>query len=635
MSPAAPGPAAHIRLIYPRPEHEIYEDSTFLMGSVTSALPDALLMLDAGPHAAGKQVFSPVPIPLSPQGFFAYKIPIHAGLNPMSLTLRSNQASPPVAQSMFALHGAPVFSVLPALPLAVHPETLQPADDCWLSAQDALTVTCSASVGAEIVLDIPGFLKEPLRLEPVPVDVLFVDTREVIFAQLHWNSRRIPTQGYYRAQVPVVRLLQAAGLTVLTQDYPDLPLVLNLRHGEHSLKQSLKGRLSLLQAPRSARVIAEPAVSRTAPVDGARLTPQVKDIRVSVDALQQGWARVRLSPEEVFWLPESALSFSSASHSDEGQALAAVAHSVMNLVSIQTKALGPHASVVSLSFSPSQGAASLAFPVQVEVIPSAAMNRLQVRLYGVCSRCDFIQYPPDDATVSQVHWRPVAETVLELWIDLHQAISGYDYAWQDGQWQFSVKTLPSRLEDVRVLIDPGHGGPEPGSTGLNGLPEKDLNLTVSRLLRDALLQAGFHHVSLTRNRDEELALPARGQCVLDTQADLVLSIHHNALPDGRDPLQAEGACCFYYHPFAKSLAQQLLNGLTDHRGSRYTVPNYGLFYDSLYMTRIHQATAVLVEIGFFTNPTEFERLIDPKFQKEAVQRLASALRQACLQGRQG
>ncbi len=628
MSPAAHGPAAHIRLVYPRPEHEIYEDSTFLMGSVTSAPPDALLMLEAGPHAAGNQAFSPVPIPLSPQGFFACKVPIHTGLNPMILTLRSHHASPPVAQTLFALHGAPPVSVLPSLPLAVHPETLQPAEDCWLSAQDTLTVTCSASVGVDVVLEMPGFLKEPVRLEPVSEDASFVDTREVIFAQLHWNSRRIPSQGYYRTQVPVTRLLQSAGLTALTQDYPDLPLVLHLRHGEHSLKQTLKGTLSLLQSPRPARIMTEPAVSRTAPVDGARLTPQVKDTGVSVDALQQGWARVRLSSEEVFWLPASALSFSSGS---AAQALGA--HAERSLVSIQIKALGAHASVVSLIFSPSQAGAPLACPVQVAVIPSAAMNRLQVRLYGVCSRCDFIQYPPDDATVSQIHWRPVADNVLELWIDLHQPLSGYDYAWQDGQWQFTVKTLPPRLEDIRVLLDPGHGGPEPGSTGLNGLPEKDMNLTVSRLLRDALLQAGFHHVSLTRNRDEELALPARGQSVIETQADVVLSIHHNALPDGRDPLQAEGACCFYYHPFAKGLAQQLLNGLTDNRGSRFTVPNYGLFYDSLYMTRIHQATAVLVEIGFFTNPSEFERLIDPKFQKEIVQRLASALRQACLQGR--
>jgi len=48
------------------------------------------------------------------------------------------------------------------------------------------------------------------------------------------------------------------------------------------------------------------------------------------------------------------------------------------------------------------------------------------------------------------------------------------------------------------------------------------------------------------------------------------------------------------------------------------------------MTRIHQATAVLVEIGFFTNPDEFERLINSDFQQEVAQKLATALRIYCL-----
>jgi N-acetylmuramoyl-L-alanine amidase len=257
------------------------------------------------------------------------------------------------------------------------------------------------------------------------------------------------------------------------------------------------------------------------------------------------------------------------------------------------------------------------------------MNRLQIRLYGVCSYCDFIQYPTQDSVVQQIHWRQVAENVLELWIDLQCPLAGYDYAWIKGEWQFTVKCLPSRLSDIRVLIDPGHGGTESGSTGLNGLPEKTLNLTVSKLLRDALQKEGFQ-VCLTRNEDKEVALLQRGKLVLTEKAHIVLSIHHNALPDGRDPLKAEGASCFYYQVFSKPLAGALLTGLSDNRGSRFEVPNYGLFYDSLYMTRIHQAMAVLVEIGFFTNPVEFERLIDAAFQKEAAQRLASALRNYCL-----
>ena len=122
------------------------------------------------------------------------------------------------------------------------------------------------------------------------------------------------------------------------------------------------------------------------------------------------------------------------------------------------------------------------------------------------------------------------------------------------------------------MIDPGHGGAETGSTGLNGLPEKELNLTVSRLLRDAVLKEGFQ-VSFTRNGDQALSCWNAGNWRW-IKRRTSFEPHHNALPDGRDPLLAEGASCFYYHAFSKPLAQALLDGLTDNRGSRFTVPNY-------------------------------------------------------------
>lgn len=229
----------------------------------------------------------------------------------------------------------------------------------------------------------------------------------------------------------------------------------------------------------------------------------------------------------------------------------------------------------------------------------------------------------------QIHWRQVAENTLELWIDLHQSIAGYDYAWRDGAWYFTVQALPSTISDIRILIDPGHGGSEWGSTGLNGLPEKKLNLAVSRLLKTALIEAGFQ-VDLTRDADVPLSLPERGEAVLREKPHMVLSLHHNALPDGRDPLKAQGACTFYYHPFSKPLAENLLTWLTEAHAEFETIPSYGLFYDSLYMTRIHQALAVLIEVGFFTHPDEFERLIQPEFQQQVAQRLTNALVNYCV-----
>lgn len=598
-----------ILVVYPKPEQPIFEDSTFLMGGVSGLPAGARLWVN------GQAV------PVSHQGFFAWKIPIHAGLNPVRLEVRMAESVPPEAEELFALYGVPPLDVLPALPLAVHEETLAPASDVWLTPADTLTVACSASMDAEVSFTIPGWLETPVWLQPVQNGQAFLDTREMIFAELHWNAQRIPTQGAYQVSIPVKSLLEKAKASAAGEGLPaDLPMVLQLRHGEQVLEQRLPGRLTILTAPRMATVTQDQAVTRTSPENGARLTPQRTQTRVAIDGLEKNWARARLSQEEAFYLPLDVLAF------DAGQAAQPESIVPMRLASIKTETQDvAAAATVRLIFSAHP---EFACPVQVEAVPSKRMNRLQVRFYGVCSHCDFIQYPPENTIIQQLHWRQVSENVLELWIDLHRPLAGYDYAWQSGEWRLAVKSLPANLADIRVLIDPGHGGAETGSTGLNGLPEKELNLTVSRLLRDALLQEGFQ-VSLTRNGDQALSLPERGQLVVDKKADIVLSLHHNALPDGRDPLRAEGASCFYYHAFSKPLAQALLDGLTDNRGNRFTVPNYGLFYDSLYMIRIHQALAVLVEIGFFTNPQEFERLIDPAFQQEEARRLASVLRQYC------
>lgn len=596
-----PPQATQIQVVYPHPEHVVYEDSTFLMGAVRQAPAGARLYCNGQP------------VPLSPKGFFAWKIPIHAGLNPIQLEVRTNTATPPVAQAIFALRGEPSLPVLPKSPLAVNEETLQPANDLWLMPTDTLTVACLASEGAQVSFTIPGWVDTPIPVPPYPHDAPYLDTREVIFFQKHWTAPRIPTRGYYQARVPV---------TTLLPDPPDnfpqqAAIVLQVQSGTHSFKKTVPGRLTVLTAPKAAVLKANRVVTRMVPPNGDRLTPQRANTAVWVDGLQTEWARVALSREEHCYVPLDSLTFLPTA--SEGSPLA--------LGGIEAQSLGSTDSLIRLRFqqNPAQ-----AYPIQLDSIPSERMDRLQVRLYGVCGPYDFIQTPPDDAVVRQIHWRSVADTVLELWIDLKRPLAGYDYAWQDGEWRIQVRTLPSHIADVKILIDPGHGGAEWGATGLNGLPEKQLNLTVSRLLRDALLKAGFQ-ASLTRNSDQALSLQGRGEQVIQTQPHMVLSVHHNALPDGRDPLKAEGACCFYYHAFSKPLAQKLLHGLTQPVSGYQAIPNYGLFDDSLYMTRIHQALAVLIEVGFFTNPSEFERLIDPAFQKQVAARLVTALREYCLQ----
>jgi N-acetylmuramoyl-L-alanine amidase len=596
--------ATRIQVVYPRPNHVIYEDHTFLMGAVQGAPAGSRLLINRQD------------VPLSGHGFFAWQVPVKPGQNPLQLkVLPPDSSGPAIAEELLSLYGEPPLAVLPISPLAIHEETLTPRQDVWLSEEDVLTVAVSASVDAEVRVAFPGMQAGPIPWQPLnPNPELgreFLDNREPIFAQLHQTKPRIPVKGYYWARIPAAELYRIAG------PIENAPMVLQLRHGDQVLEKPLAARLTLLAKPRLAILSEDRVITRTAPESGARLTPQRAGAWVAVDGLNEGWARARLNRDEVFYVPLEALAFLSDRLPPEPAMLDV----------IQVTPVEPNGADLRLVFSSTGPGAC---PVQVESVPADGLNRLQIRLYGVRSRCDFIHYPPQSEVVRQVHWRQVAESTLELWIDLQRPLAGYDYYLQDGAWHFTVKTLPARMQDTRILLDPGHGGDEPGAIGLNGLPEKDLNLTVSRLVRDALATEGFQ-VNMSREADVMLPLEARSKRAREIQADIVLSLHHNALPDGRDPLAAEGACTFYYHAFSKPLAETILQGLTAPADMRFTVSNYGLLYDSLHMTRIHQALAVLVEVGFFTNPTEFERLIDPEFQQEAADRIAQSVKAYCLQ----
>ena len=92
----------------------------------------------------------------------------------------------------------------------------------------------------------------------------------------------------------------------------------------------------------------------------------------------------------------------------------------------------------------------------------------------------------------------------------------------------SVKRLPANMRPVRtVVIDPGHGGRDPGAIGLGGLREKDVNLRLSLILAKKLRAEGFD-VVLTRKRDRDLDLEQRTVIAESRNADLFISIHANA-----------------------------------------------------------------------------------------------------------
>lgn len=193
-----------------------------------------------------------------------------------------------------------------------------------------------------------------------------------------------------------------------------------------------------------------------------------------------------------------------------------------------------------------------------------------------------------------------------------------------------------------IVIDPGHGGQDPGAIGPTGLKEKDVTLAISLLLADKLHQSGAQ-VQLTRRTDQKISLEERLYLINSLKAQLFVSIHCNSFTNP----QANGVEIWHsyqgdygsiYYREAKRIAaivqEQLVQGtglrnrgiktrLVDNTGS----PIYGLDY--YYLHRKAKCPGLIVELGFISNPAEEALLADPSFQEKAavsiMEGLATAL----------
>ncbi len=99
----------------------------------------------------------------------------------------------------------------------------------------------------------------------------------------------------------------------------------------------------------------------------------------------------------------------------------------------------------------------------------------------------------------------------------------------DDEPEVDVGSKPASAKRV-VVIDPGHGGVDPGATGVGGTNEKDVVLALGKTLRDALERTGKYTVVMTRDSDIFLSLRARVAVGRRVKADLFVSLHADSAP---------------------------------------------------------------------------------------------------------
>lgn len=182
----------------------------------------------------------------------------------------------------------------------------------------------------------------------------------------------------------------------------------------------------------------------------------------------------------------------------------------------------------------------------------------------------------------------------------------------------NLPTLPRGR--FRVVLDPGHGGPDPGAVGIGGLRETDVVLDVGLQVAQ-LLQSRGVQVLLTRTSEVDVDLPPRVALANRSGADLFVSLHANAL--SLDRPDVNGIETFYFqggrsYELAISIQQQLMavSPGTPDRGARP-----GRFF----VIRRTVMPSVLTEMGFVTGEIDAPRLADARFRQSLAAAIAKGI----------
>lgn len=275
-------------------------------------------------------------------------------------------------------------------------------------------------------------------------------------------------------------------------------------------------------------------------------------------------------------------------------------------------------------------------PYQVE--QSIKPNKLTLKIYGATQDTDWVSPADTDADeiakrsnlemVEGISFRQVQDGVFEVTAQLKGDRQwGYKVDYEGSTLRLRVKHPPKvgmdgSLAGLKICVDPGHGGSENGSIGCNGVKEKTVNLDISLKLKAALERAGAQ-VIMTRMTDgETVSLDERVNIAGRADADLLVSVHNNALPDGRDPWKEHGTSTYWYQPQSTELARQLKDSVI----SAADFPDIGCRFQNLALCRPTAMPAVLVEVGFMIHPEEFAQLLDPNVQGRVAEGLLKGIR---------
>ncbi len=587
-----------IKVIYPASSTRVPASSSFIVGAIA---------------AGNKLSCNGSSVRVSSQGYFAHVVPLKPGENECELV----ESGSTNATKKVVFHRDTDAPICSETELKIVGDSIQPSENRGSKFGEMIQFAVRATPNSEVTV-ILGKKSISLRTlqaqSPAPVhrrkssasrsatNVTVNTGMDAAYGQVYQrHSHGRPDQyfGHYK---------------VAADDrWVDLKPKIILRHSGKTISQSFPQTLTVVQQPALAETAHDATIVRVGPNAG-RTTPLDGGIRLLVDGWQGDQMSCLYAPGKHVWIGRADLIFENGDEkSNVGQG--PPPNSVARTINLKEE---PTGEFVSLPLSQK-------LPYQVEQMLEP--NCLKLHVYGVTGDTDWVSDTPEKGQlIDGVTWKQPADGQYEITVNIkgHRQW-GYHVDYEGTELRLHIKRAPrlvaaDRLEGLKICIDPGHGGSERGAMGCSGVAEADVNLGIALKLRDLLVAQGAN-VIMTRSTDKTVSLDERVKIADDNGVDILLSVHNNSLPDGRDPWTERGTSSYYYHPQSKELARALKNGLID----ALHLPELGSRYQNLALCRPSGRLAVLAEVAFMINPEEYTILISPEGQEKAAEGLLKGL----------
>jgi N-acetylmuramoyl-L-alanine amidase len=586
--PAVDGPVA-VHVVYPLADSLVAaRDSSFLFGSVGSGR--ARLTIDG------------TPVAVAPNGAFLAWLPLPDDSVAVFHLVATRDGERDALDWRVRL---PRRFVPPDRPLWTDAASIRPRGLVWARAGEPLRVSVRASPGASVAVRLPDGRVFPLAPDTTPRSPYGPFERQ--------PDRLVPRRAVrFTGDIPAVPL--GAPLPALTvpvvpaapRDSSGVAAVV-VAAGADTEITALPVRVTLVRPQALAVVILAAEAGRGAvvgsPTPGGTYHWFFPDgTPAQLDGRRGGQVRVRLSAASTAWVSVGDVATVLPPGTPEPA------------TTVRLVRLTPRDSSVEARFS-----LRARVPFRVDEDDRA----ITVRLYGAAGDLDFVQYGGTDSLVRRVSWAQPASDECTVTFELTAPVFGWRTRWDGEDLVLQIRRPPPidpvhPLAGRTIAVDPGH--PPLGATGPTGLREADANLAVALALRDQLEGEGAR-VVMTRTADTALGLYERVAIAEQADADVLVSIHNNAFPDGVNPLANDGTSTYYFYPRAARLALLTQRALVSQLGLR----DLGIGLGDLALVRVTWMPAILTEGAFLMIPAQENALRTPAFQEAYARGIAQGL----------